>query len=98
MKKVIFSTAILATVCLFPLSSIAQSEEHHPPHDKKRPEPKEVIEKLDQNSDGKIALEEAKGPLKEKFSRIDADEDGFVTEEELIAARERRKQKHMNKQ
>ena len=35
------------------------------------------------NEDGKLSKEEVKGPLKDHFDTVDADEDGFITEEEL---------------
>lgn len=48
-----------------------------------RPTVKEVFEKLDTNTDGKIAQKEAKGPLGQKFTQIDANKDGFISKAEL---------------
>ena len=47
------------------------------------PNVQEVFGKLDTNTDGKINMKEAKGPLKEKFNQVDADKDGFISKEEL---------------
>ena len=38
---------------------------------------------MDKNEDGKLSKDEIKGPLKEDFSKVDTDEDGFITEEEF---------------
>jgi len=43
----------------------------------------EILEKLDENEDGKLAESEVKGPLKDQFATIDTDEDGFISEEEF---------------
>ena len=41
---------------------------------------------MDKNEDGKLSLDEIKGPLKEDFSKVDTDEDGFITEDEFKKA------------
>lgn len=46
----------------------------------------ELLEMMDKNKDGKLAENEVKGPLKNHFKKIDADEDGFITEEEMEKA------------
>lgn len=38
---------------------------------------------MDTNDDRKLSKDKVKGPLNEDFSKIDADEDGFITEDEL---------------
>jgi hypothetical protein len=40
-------------------------------------------ERVDANNDGKISKSEAKGPLVNAFSKLDADGDGFITEKEF---------------
>jgi predicted outer membrane repeat protein len=39
--------------------------------------------RLDSNGDNKISTSEAKGPLKENFSEIDINKDGFITTDEI---------------
>lgn len=43
----------------------------------------------DKNKDGKLAKDEVSGFMAERFDRIDADQDGFLTEAELQTMRER---------
>ncbi|OBX24440.1 hypothetical protein BAA08_00100 [Bizionia sp. APA-3] len=50
---------------------------------KKPPTFSELLEKMDANKDGKLAKEEISGNLKNHFSEVDTDKDGFITEEEL---------------
>lgn len=44
---------------------------------------------MDQNNDQKISQREARGRLKENFSRRDTNGDGFISLEELQARRRR---------
>jgi len=48
-----------------------------------RPSPTQLISELDSNSDNKLSKNEAKGPLINDFSKIDANNDGFLTAKEL---------------
>ena len=50
-----------------------------------RPSAAEIISELDSNQDGKLSEGEAKGPLADDFTNIDANKDGFLTSEELSA-------------
>jgi len=45
--------------------------------------PKQIMNDLDKNKDGKISKEEARGPLKDHFSEVDINNDGFVDTSEL---------------
>jgi hypothetical protein len=45
-----------------------------------------MFKHADQNKDGKLSKNEAPGPLKERFERIDADKDGQLAPAELIRA------------
>mgnify|MGYP001627941889 CR=1 FL=1 len=42
-----------------------------------------LLEEMDLNDDGKLSKEEVQGPLLEDFSKIDENEDGFITEDEF---------------
>jgi Ca2+-binding EF-hand superfamily protein len=60
-----------------------------PPQDsdkKKPPTFKQLLKEMDKNEDGKLSKNEVQGPLKNDFSKIDTDEDGFITEKELEKA------------
>ena len=54
-----------------------------PPGGGGRPEPAEIMERMDLNQDGKITRDEAKGPMVQHFDQLDKNGDGFVTMEEL---------------
>lgn len=43
----------------------------------------QILSEMDANGDGKLAESEVKGPLKNDFSTIDTDEDGFISESEF---------------
>lgn len=45
-----------------------------------------IFKIMDANEDNKLSLEEAHGPLKNNFSEIDTDKDGFLTKEEVEKA------------
>lgn len=51
------------------------------------PSPEEVIERLDRDGDGRISRQEFQGPPP-RFATIDSDKDGFLTADELRAARQ----------
>lgn len=64
-----------------------------PPHKGERrgpPSPEAIIAEMDANNDKKVSKTEAKGPLARDFDRLDEDEDGFLTLEELAALQNRR--------
>ena len=50
------------------------------------PSTEKIFQDLDSDKDDKISLKEAKGPLQKDFSKIDTNEDGFITKEELEKA------------
>jgi len=60
-------------------------EERGGPRGKQRErlEPTQMFKQMDTNKDNKISLEESKGPLKENFSKIDENNDGFISKKEL---------------
>jgi len=81
MKKSLKTGLIAAVCCLGFLSANAQSDQKR--ERKEPPTYAELIKEMDTNDDGKLSEDEAKGPLKKRFSKIDTDEDGFITEEEF---------------
>lgn len=82
--------AVLLTIgCLQTTQAQSQKREQ-----KKPPTFSELLKDMDKNEDGKLAKNELKGPLKENFSEVDTDEDGFITEEEFKKApKPKRKEK-----
>ncbi|MDO5969708.1 EF-hand domain-containing protein [Flavivirga aquimarina] len=67
---------------LFTFNTNAQSSDKNQGR-QKPPTIEELFEMMDANEDDKLSLKEVKGPLKKDFSKIDTDEDGFLTKEEL---------------
>uniref|UniRef100_UPI004047E35B Lcl domain-containing protein n=1 Tax=Mariniflexile sp. TaxID=1979402 RepID=UPI004047E35B len=51
-----------------------------------RPSVTEMLAEMDSDGDGKLAESEVKGPLKNDFSKIDTDKDGFITVAEFNKA------------
>lgn len=80
-KKVLMA---LGMTILFAISAFGQSQNRQ--ERKKPPTFEELLEQMDANEDGKLSKEEIKGPLKNHFSDVDMDEDGFITAEEFEKA------------
>jgi Ca2+-binding EF-hand superfamily protein len=59
---------------------------------RQQPSPEDFVKQNDKDKDGKVAKSEMTGPAANFFDRMDSDKDGFVTVEEVKAARERRAQ------
>lgn len=78
--KVSLFSGIIA--CLFTLISTAQPSNGNQ-NRQQRPTTEEIFKMMDANEDGKLSLKEVKGPLSKDFSKIDIDENGFITKEEL---------------
>lgn len=85
MKSNTFKTAALVfgLTVLVANNSFSQSENRK---EKSPPTFSELLKEMDKNEDGKLAKSELKGPLKEDFSKIDTDEDGFISEKEFKKA------------
>lgn len=47
------------------------------------PQFSQLLTQMDSNKDGQLSASEVQGPLKNDFSKIDADSDGYITEEEM---------------
>ena len=48
-----------------------------------QPSVEQLLSEMDANKDGKLSKDEVKGPLANDFSKIDTDDDGYISEEEL---------------
>jgi Ca2+-binding EF-hand superfamily protein len=46
----------------------------------------QIMTEMDSNKDGKLSMDEVKGPIKSDFSKIDTNSDGFISKEELSKA------------
>jgi Ca2+-binding EF-hand superfamily protein len=80
MKKIVFTAMLMCFGITF--LNAQQKEERS----QKPPTFSELLKKMDKDDDGKLSASEVKGPLKDDFTKIDADEDGFITEKELEKA------------
>lgn len=82
MRKTNLKTGVI--VMLFFLGFVAvsgaQSQDRKP---KNPPAFSELLKEMDSGKDGKLSAAEVKGPLKEIFSEVDINDDGFITEEEF---------------
>lgn len=88
-RKLIATSLLLVTATI---SFSQQNNEGQRPDG--LPDTDKVFKDLDTNEDNKISLMEAKGPLKKDFNKIDSNEDGFITKEELEKApKPKRKEK-----
>lgn len=88
MKRKILTVAVCI---LITAAATAQSNQM----DRKRPTPDMIIQKFDQNDDGKLTKEESKeARFYKAFDQIDKNEDGYITKEEFtVFFEERRKEK-----
>ena len=64
----------------------AQQDDEQRPMIRERPSIDQIFKDLDTNEDSKISLDEAKGPLQRDFTKVDLNEDGFITKQELEEA------------
>jgi hypothetical protein len=66
------------------MGEVAQEERKGPPRNQgQRKNYDELLEIMDSNNDKKLSKLEVKGPLKQQFSRIDKNKDGFISKDEL---------------
>lgn len=86
MKNKTIKTAVLVfgLALLGSVQVSAQSGDKGP--GKEPPTFSELIKDMDANKDGKLAKDEIKGPLKNDFTKVDTDKDGFITEAEFKKA------------
>jgi Ca2+-binding EF-hand superfamily protein len=98
-RQIIYT--FLLIICCIPYTN-AQGRGGNAPSDRQRPTPpsyEELLQKMDVNKDGKLAKNEAKGPLSKDFKQVDTNGDGFITEDELKKGKpnhKRRKPKNEN--
>ncbi|MCK0131406.1 EF-hand domain-containing protein [Flavobacteriaceae bacterium F08102] len=85
MKLNIVKTGIAFGFAILTGSISSQAQERRE-HDQKPPSIEQLMKDLDANEDGKLSLAEVKGPLKDDFTKIDLNKDGFLTIEELEKA------------
>jgi hypothetical protein len=78
MNKKFFVTSVICVSLNLDAFAFSSTSIAHQPN-KKRPVPEEVMQKLDANKDNKISKEEAKGPLKKNFEKVDNNKDGYIT-------------------
>ncbi|MCA0396331.1 MAG: EF-hand domain-containing protein [Bacteroidetes bacterium] len=89
--------ALLLASSLVTVSALAQDNKQPPP----RRDPEEIFKKLDTNSDDKISKEEADKAafkmIKDHFTDIDSNKDGYISKDEFKAFRPKRPEGAPNK-
>ena len=95
MKKQLSSIAIVALLISFTSCKSSsdtantsakseQSEKRGQPRQRgERPDAATILGEMDANKNGKLSKDEVKGPLQQNFSKIDSNEDNFISKEEL---------------
>lgn len=86
MKKNILNFGLVLTLLSVQSCAFAAKQ---PGSDKPQggpPSVEEIFKQMDANKDGKLSIDEVKGPLKNDFSKIDTDGDGLITKDELQKA------------
>lgn len=74
------------TIALFASCKSSGSENNNGTSQRRQggqPSVEQLLKEMDANSDGKLSEFEAKGPLKSDFSKIDTDDDGYLSVEEI---------------
>ena len=82
----LFLTAIILVVgCKTQQDSATEAPTRGDNRGQERPSIDEIF-RMDANQDGMLAPSEVKGPLKNDFSKIDTNGDGFISRQELESA------------
>lgn len=61
-----------------------------------RPNVKQLFKEMDSDKDGKLSVKEFKGPMKKDFSKVDENNDGYITTEELEKGQPQRNRPERN--
>ncbi|MBU2974160.1 EF-hand domain-containing protein [Zobellia sp. B3R18] len=81
-KKSFYTVVATAAFTLIAVqTSSAQEKRGQEP-----PSATELIKQMDADEDGKLSEKEVKGPLKNDFAKIDTNEDGYLSLDELKKA------------
>ncbi len=75
------AVVVFGMTLLFSNTSFGQSQNRE--GKKKPPTFNELLKEMDADENGKLSKEELKGPIKNDFSKVDSDADGFITKEEF---------------
>jgi len=76
----------IMTIALFASCKSSEAENKNGTSQRRQggqPSVEQLLKEMDANSDGKLSESEVKGPLKSDFSKIDTDDDGYITEAEI---------------
>jgi len=88
-------------VCVMASVYALSADDEHRRHGKKgmgdMHSPAQMIKHMDTDKDGKISKQEWQDFHDKRFAEMDADKDGFVTADEMKAAREQMMKKHRQK-
>ncbi|MCL7762695.1 EF-hand domain-containing protein [Polaribacter sp. Z014] len=76
------SVVLVFGLTLF-MSNVSFGQSQDRKERKKPPTFAKLLKEMDANEDGKLAKDELKGLLKDNFSKVDTDEDGFISEKEF---------------
>lgn len=87
MKKLIGITCAITVVCI--MLSCASQKNKNTTENRTRgrsggpPTYSQLLEEMDTNKDGLLAVAEVKGPIAQDISRIDSNGDGYITRAEF---------------
>lgn len=83
MKKIVLT--MFALTLIFSCKTNQENKERQQP-DGERPTSSQLISEMDADKDGKLSMDEVKGPIANDFENIDSDSDNFISLEELDKA------------
>lgn len=87
MKKTVLT--MFALILIFSCKTNQENKERQQPDDE-RPTSSQLISEMDADKDGKLSMDEVKGPIANDFENIDSDNDNFISLEELDKAEKTR--------